>query len=121
MDRTLFIEHRGHRILFFDYSGVSDPVVAVEEVAKSKTLVAQQPEHSLLTLVYVKDSRFTSEVIQALKDLAAHNKPFVRAGAVVGMSGLHRIVYQAVMMFSKRKLAVFEELEPAKDWLVEQA
>jgi hypothetical protein len=121
MERTRFIDHQGHRILLFDYSEVRDVAEALREVEKSKAIVAQQPPNSLLTIVYVKGSRFNTEVVQALKDLAAHNKPYVKAGAVVGMSGLHRVVYQAVMLFSKRKLAVFEEIEAAKEWLIEQA
>lgn len=120
MERTRFIEHRGERILLFDYSDLTDAAEAIAEVEKSKRVVAQQAPGSLRTLVYVTGSRFNSEIIQALKEMAAHNKPYVRAGAVVGMSGLHRIVYQAVMMFSKRKLQTFDGLDEAKDWLVEQ-
>ncbi len=36
------------------------------------------------------------------------------------MSGLHRVAYQAVILFSKRNIQVFDTEEQAKDWLVSQ-
>jgi hypothetical protein len=121
MERTRFVEHRGQRILLFDYAGLADSAAALREIEAGKALVARQPPGSLLTLVCVAGARFDSEVIEALKDLAAHNKPYVRAGAVVGMSGVHRIVYEAVMMFSRRALRAYDDAEQAKDWLIAQA
>jgi hypothetical protein len=120
MERTRFIEHRGKRILLLDYSGVADPEEALREIAKSKAFIATQPPNSLLTLTHVRDARYNREIVTAMKGLAAHNKPFVRAGAVVGLAPLHRIVYQAVMKFSGRNLPAFDDMEEARDWLVEQ-
>lgn len=121
MERTRFIEHRGRKILLLDYSGLRDPSETLREIAKSKELVARQPPDSLLTLTYVRDARYDSSVIQALKDLAAHNKPYVKAAAVVGMSGIHRAVYSTLILFTRRNIKAFDEMEEAKDWLVEQA
>jgi hypothetical protein len=120
MERTRFIEHRGERILLLDYSGVTDPAEALEEIAKSRALIATQPPKSLLTLTHVRGARYNREIVTAMKELAAHNKPYVRAGAVVGLAPLHRIVYQAVMKFSGRNIPAFDDLEEARDWLVAQ-
>lgn len=121
LPRTRFINHRGLDILLFDYSNLQNSEEAVCEIQKSKEFVATQPEQSLYTLVCVEGARYNSEVIQALKDLAAHNKPYVRAGVIVGMSALHRIVYRMVMLFSGRKLAAVESLAEGKDWLLAQS
>jgi len=45
------------------------------------------------------------------------NKPYVVAAAVVGVTGLKQIIYNAVMKFSGRKLTAFDSLAEAKDWL----
>ena len=55
-----------------------------------------------------------------MKELAAHNAPYVKASAVVGMGGLHRIAYQAVVLFSRRKIQVLDDERQALDWLAEQ-
>jgi hypothetical protein len=43
----------------------------------------------------------------------------VKAAAVVGITGLKKIIFGAVMAFSKRNLASFDNVEQAKRWLVE--
>jgi hypothetical protein len=121
MERTRFIEHQGHRILLLDYAGIRDPDEALRSIARSRELVARQPPGSLLVMTVVRDARYNAAVLQGMKELAAHNAPYVRASAVVGMSGLHRIAYQAVILFSKRNIKVFDHEAEALDWLVSQA
>jgi hypothetical protein len=120
MDRTRLVEHRGTRILLFDYSHVRDPDEAVREIRRSMEVVAGQPPDSLRILTDVTGARYNTRVMQALKELAAHNKPYVRASAITGMSGLHRIAYQAVIAFSRRNIRVFDDREEALDWLAGQ-
>lgn len=121
MERTRFTEHQGKRILLLDYAGVRDPEEALREIQHSRAVVAAQPPASLLVMTLVRDARYNAAVLQGMKDLAAHNAPYVKASAVVGMSGLHRIAYQAVILFSKRNIKVFDEESEALDWLVTQA
>ena len=121
MERTRFIEHQGHRILLLDYAGVRDPDEALRSIRESMDVVARQPPGSLLVMTVVRDARYNAAVLQGMKELAAHNAPYVKASAVVGMSGLHRIAYQAVILFSKRNIKVFDQEADALDWLVSQA
>lgn len=120
MERTRFEEHRGTRILVLDYSGARDPEEAIRAIEHSKTVVARHPAKSLLILTNVRDARYNTAVLQALKELARHDEPYVKASAIVGMSGLHRIAYQAVILFSKRNIQVFDTELEAMDWLVSQ-
>ena len=121
MERTRFIEHQGKRILLLDYAGIKDPEEALRSIRESKEVVARQPPASLLVMTVVRDARYNAAVLQGMKELAAHNAPYVKASAVVGMSGLHRIAYQAVILFSKRNIKVFDQEAEALDWLVAQA
>lgn len=121
MQRTRFIEHQGHRILLLDYAGVRDPDEALASIRVSRETVASQPRGSLLVMTVVRDARYNAAVLQGMKELAAHNAPYVKASAVVGMSGLHRIAYQAVILFSKRNIKVFDTEGEALDWLATQA
>jgi hypothetical protein len=120
MERTRFIEHRGMQVLLLDYAGVRDPEEAVREIQHSKRVVAEQPPASLRVLTVVRDARYNARVLQAMKELAAHNAPYVKASAAVGLSGLHRIAYQAIILFSKRNIRLFDSESDALDWLATQ-
>jgi hypothetical protein len=121
MDRTRWIEHKGKRILHYDYRGVRDPEEALAAIKISKEVAQTQPPKSILAMTSVRDARYNTAVLQAMKELASSNEPYVKASAVVGMAGLHRIAYQAVILFSRRKIQVFDTEEEAMDWLVQQA
>jgi hypothetical protein len=118
--RTRFIIHNDVPILLLDYSHITEPDTALREIALSRRIIAQQPEGSLRTLTYVEGAQYDADVVQALKDLTIHNKPYVKAAAVVGLNALRRIIYRAVITFSGRDIRVFSDLEDAKDWLSTQ-
>jgi hypothetical protein len=120
MERTRFIDHKGKQVLLLDYSGIRDPEEALREIRHSMAFVARQPKGSLRVMTHVRDARYNAAVLQGMKELATHNAPYVRASAVVGMSGLHRIAYQAVILFSKRNIKTFDSEAEALDWLATQ-
>ena len=121
MPRTQFIEHGGRRIVYMDFTNVGDAGEALRVIEEARLFVAVQPrEKTLLTLVNVENSRFDDRVVKALRELAAHDQPWVMAGAVVGMSPLQRVIHRVVNAFSGRRLAAFETVEEAKAWLVRQ-
>ena len=121
-DRTRFIEHAGQRIFLQDFSHVDDPQEALRYIREAKAFIAEQnlPPQSLRILTLTADSRFDSEVIDAIKDLAMHHKPFAVAGAVVGLSPIQRVMYRMINTFTGRRLAAFDNIEEAKEWLVRQ-
>lgn len=120
MARTTFIAHDGIRIAHLDFSHVDDPAEAVTAIEEAGRIVQSEPFQSVRTLTEVTGSRFNGEVLEAIKRLAVNNRPYVLAGAIVGLSGLQKVVYTTVMRFSKRNIPVFEDVTTAKDWLVAQ-
>jgi hypothetical protein len=118
--RVRFVEHKGKRVLFHDLSDIQDPRDAFPAVEQSKAIVAQQPPRSLLTLTYVKGSRFNREIIEALKDLVVHNGPFVKHGVIVGLAGLQRVIYVTLTQLTGRRLPTFDTIDEGLDWLVAQ-
>jgi hypothetical protein len=118
--RTRFIAHRGRRILLMDFSNVLDPSDGLRYIEEAKGVVARQPMRSVRTLVQVEGSHFDAQITGALKELALHNKPYVIASAVVGLSGLHRVILNAVTTFSERYIVTFSNADAAKDWLIQQ-
>jgi hypothetical protein len=119
-DRTRFVDHRGQRILLFDFEGLREPEESLREIERARSFVATQPRKSLRILTNVRDARYNGAVLQGMKELASHDEPYVTASAVVGLSGLLRIAYTAVTVFSKRNIRVFDDEGEAKDWLATQ-
>jgi hypothetical protein len=118
VERTRFIEHQGREILLYDFGGLTDVDEGLRTVQASRPRILGRPPGSVRTLVNVKDSRFDTRIARALQELARHNKPFVLASAIVGLSGLQRVILSAVMRATGRTFATFDEVEAAKDWLV---
>ncbi len=53
MDRVKWIEHKGKRILYEDFSGLQDPEDIYEVTDTSTALICKQPEASVLLLTDV--------------------------------------------------------------------
>jgi hypothetical protein len=119
MERTRFIEHRGQRILLLDFTDLT-PQDAPPAIAEARAIVAAQAPGSTLTCTDVTGSGWNREVIDALKELAAHNRPYVRSAAVVVESGLKRSLVSLVALFTKRSLHAAATRDEALDWLVRQ-
>ena len=116
MARVEFIKHNGKELLLLDFSNCKpgDVFLVIDEAKKT---IRSCPENSVLTLTNVTNMRFDDRVTEQLKAFTAHNKPYVRAAAVIGVEGIKKIILNAVMLFSKRKFHVFDNIETAKNWL----
>lgn len=120
MTRTTFTEHRGKRIARLDFANIAEESDALAAIDAAGQLIQSQPEKSVYTLTIVRGSRFNSTVLAAMKNLAAANIPYVRAGAVVGMGTLHKAAYLTVMYFSKRTIPAFDSEPEALEWISAQ-
>ena len=120
MKRVQYIHHNGRQILFLDFSGfkVEDFHINIKEAEK---LIRAEPQNSVLTLTDVTGAKYNLEVTKAIKEFAVGNKPFVKAGAVVGLDALKKIIYNSIMHVSGRNLLAFDDIEKAKDWLVAES
>ena len=89
-------------------------------IEEAKKNIAQQPQASLLTLTDLTNMGFTSEIVEAMKVYTLHNKPFVKAAAVVGAVGLLTVAKGSIEKNSMRGLTTFTSREEAQEWLVNQ-
>jgi len=119
-DRTRFIEHEGCEILLYDFAHVEDVDEGLRIVQAARPKILGRPPKSVRTLVTVQDSKFDTRIAKAVQELARHNKPYVLASAIVGLSGLQRVILSAVMRVTGRKFATFADVDEAKGWLAAQ-
>jgi len=117
MDRSKFIMHKGHPIYLLDCSACQpeDYAPIISECAQK---VQSRPKKSVTTLTIAGGGSFDKATISELMVLTRDNEPYVKKSAIVGISGLQRIVLQSVSAFSKREFKLFDDVEQAKDYLI---
>jgi hypothetical protein len=119
MGRVSIVTHRGKPIVFQDFSQVTTAEEGLRAIEEARAFVDRQPA-AVLLLTDVTGSTFDQRVVDAMKDLAEHNKPLVAASAIVGLSPIQRTLYAVIVKITGRVIRPFTTLEEAKDWLVEQ-
>jgi hypothetical protein len=113
------VNHDNKSITIMDYSNCRKDEL-LKRVQDVKSWITSQQESSLLTITDVTDQHFDKETIEAFKNLALHNKPYVKAGTIVGITGLLKIAYNTIMKFSGRNMPVFDTRTEAMNWLIKQ-
>ncbi len=96
------------------------PSEFLERIRYARSVIGRQPPRSARTLTVVTKARFNGQVSEAMKEYTSHNKPYVRAAAVVGLSGLQEIVYNVIIKLTGRNIATFSDVGTAKDFLASQ-
>ena len=120
-ERTREITRAGKRIVHLDFANFTEVKAALAAIDYARQFIAKYPQNSVRTLTDVTNSRANDEIVAALKGLTKANKPYVKCGAVVGLTAMQRILFRAVMTFSGRNLSAFETVDQAFAWLEQQA
>lgn len=119
--RVRFQHHRAQQILYIDFSGLQSADDILAEMDAARRVIRAQPLNSVRTLSNVKGAKYSPPVMDAMKEFTAGNKPYVRHAAVYGMERVHRVLFRAVLLFSRRSMEIFDDLDAARDWLAKQA
>ena len=121
MSRIQTIDHRGRQVILLDFSGISLPSEWTAAVAEARRFFSALPaDGSALTLTDVSGTRYNRDTVESMKALTVANEPYVRVGAVVNTSVMHRAVIGMIALFARRRFEVFETRDQALDWLVAQ-
>jgi len=115
-DRVSWIEHKGVRILYADYSGTSGEEF-IEVVDEFESELSKQTPGSVVTLTNVANTVITNELRTRLRELTERTGGISKSAAAVGITGFKR----AIAVLLRKDLHYADSLEEAKDWLAEQA
>ncbi len=85
-----------------------------------KREIRKHPPKSLLVITDITNTGYDTEVATMFKEYASHNTPFVKASAVVGASGLQKIILRAIITLTKREFYLAATVDDAKEWLATQ-
>ena len=114
-ERIRLIEHG---IVLQDFSRIRQTALALPIIAEANRFMESQARGEALVLTDVSGSTFDDDVIAAMKGLAEHHRPWVRASAVVGLTPLMRIIYRAVVAITRREIRVCETRAEAVAYLL---
>lgn len=123
-DRIAFIENptTGRPALLMDFSGFTTAADALPHIAAARDLIGTQPARSVHGVVDVTGSKFNAQVVEAMKDFVAHNRPFMVASGIVGVAGLQRVILDSVIAITGRSnLKAFPTRGDALAWLATQS
>jgi len=115
-DRVRFIEHRGKQILLADFSHANahEMLLLLEYV---RTVVAQHPHESVVTLADYTGCTVDHTVATKLKEVLTLDRPFVKKTAWVGAEGIPHAFMENFQNFSQREIMTFKTREEAMEWL----
>lgn len=112
-----FIEHKGVRILRIEFIGDLTNDRVREIMDEAKKLISSQPQGSVRTLTILGEFHFDTQTAVAFREYIEHNKPYVKAGAVIGVAGLRKALYNSLMFLTRRDVRICNSEEEAKEYL----
>ena len=119
--RTKVLDHNGQRLILLDFAGINDEPTGLAVVAEAQAFIGKlKPDGSHFTLTDVTRTTYNRKIVDAFKQLTVHNRPFVKAAAIVSDSSLHRAAISMIAIVSRRRLEVFETRAEALAWLATQ-
>jgi hypothetical protein len=120
MPSVQWIEHKNKKILYMDIASQTTAEF-IDIVNRIKLIVAREPYDSVLCLVDGKGGRFNSEISQITKEFAKQYEPHTKKIAIIGLDGLQKVVFNAVVFFTgSKKIFLKTSKEEALAWLVEE-
>ena len=117
MERIRFVSRSGARILLHDFSGcdTEDLLAALEGAA---ALISAEPEGSHLVLVDATGLQFDMRMVGAAKEYVENGKRYVKAIAIVGLTGLQETMMTYAAASAKGGIGVFRTISEAEVWLL---
>lgn len=119
--RTTFTTQKGVRICVLDFSSITSDTEALRAIDEAKTIIGREPQGTVYTLTDVTGSRVTSTIRNALHELTKANKPYVVAGAVVGVTGIQSVILRGIVQITGRRLVAKNSRAEAMEWLANEA
>jgi hypothetical protein len=109
----------GKRILYCKFNDFEKDVDALgAEIDAVDELILREPPDSVLLLADLRGTVTSSAVVDLFKKSSAKTKGYVRKQAIIGISGIQKMLAQAVAWFSRETFVLFDTPDEARDWLV---
>ena len=111
------IEYKHLQIVYIDFSNIKKPEDIFAEMDIATAFIRKYPPKSLYTLTNLSGMHFNNEIFNRFTEYAKGNTPYVKAGAVIGMTGMMQIFYNGFTRITGREIRAFSSEIEAKEYL----
>ena len=116
--KSHWLVHKGVEILYCDFTGFQKDIAGLRaEVEAADAEILRKPKESVLAIADLTGTVTSTEVVDLFKNSATATKDYIRKQAVVGVTGIQKILARAVAFFSGQSMHLFDDVEQAKEWL----
>jgi hypothetical protein len=117
MRKPEIIIYKGKNVVYLDFSGMKDKNEIMQLETDGADYIKKQTANSVYTLTNMEGMFFNNELKSFFEQTARGNAKFVKAGAVIGMTGLISIMYNAFVTFTGRAIKSCKNKEEALEYL----
>jgi len=119
MNRIEEFTRGGKKFVYIDFSGLQTNKEISDLIAQVKPVISKYPPKSIYTITNFEKLHFDRESKNLINPYAEANKPYVIAGAIIGMDGLKQIMANTIFTVTGRKdLAILTTKEEAIQHLI---
>ena len=115
--RKIWFDYQGHEILLDDYKNVL-PEQFPSLINRMTELTFESGKKDILLIVDVTGAYANKETVNAFTESGKKSKPILKKTAVVGITGIKKILLNAVNKFSGVNAKAVSSMEDAKEWLI---
>ncbi len=110
--------YKGQQILVCDYRNLrgKEYINAIEE---NLSIANSSNRSDLLILTDIRDSVVDVDVSNKLKELAGDLKQITNKMAIVGLTGLKKLMLKFLNKIASMNIKPFEDINAAKEWLIQ--
>jgi hypothetical protein len=117
MKKPEIITYKGKTVIYLDFTNMRDKEEIMKLEREGSDLIRSHPLNSIYTLTNMEGMFFNNELKKWFEEIVKANAPHVRAGAVIGMTGLISIMYNAFISVTGRAIKSFKSREEALEYL----
>lgn len=113
-----WVDHKGKKILHIKYAGLSDEAM-LEQMKNATNMLVNTKSEENLVLTDMLDCFLNEKFVALAKEQGKISLPFSKKSAIVGVTGIKKILLKGVNAISPKSRVPFDTIEEAKDWLVQ--
>lgn len=114
-----WIEYKNKKIIYSDYSNQSGEQIlnTLKEVEAFYLKLDKQKKY--LSLSTFEGSHVSQDFMKVSKEIGKETfEPRILKGALIGITGVKKVLLKAYNLFSNSDLTPFDTEEQAKEWLI---
>lgn len=119
MKKVDIVQAYGKRIVQIDFDGCG-PDQYEGLLAEAERIILQERPTTARALTLVGDTHFDPEAVAQLTRFAQRVTPLLERSAVVGLTGVKKVIFGGIKEHYRAPVGVFDDTEQAKEWLTRQ-